>query len=456
MSETIPDSTNDHPSYPAKGVPLPRPRKIMVDENDLWNLDDEWDAPETTKNETPAEISQAGIPQKQSSDYITRIEPTREKSFSYADVVEKMDPLPEELTETTDAREFIPLIDSASATSSITSPKNSSYSPIESDVWAGFTDDDWESPNSATSEDPAPEQQLEEIDRTTESWSTTETSLSDVNANEVPPSTTGTTILQQQAISASNSWTEAPTDAMAFSPENAEADLASTAQIVIQNTEIPAQAASFETIAPIDAIPQGKAIPLRDLIHPSQWKLTKLELTVLALSMSILVLLAVTSLVIFRKEIRTQDNPYLRANMPARGKMATVTSYESYWRQPLREGANADAARLDIIAIPEIAITLGDCPSPSGVIRVIFINAEGEIAGDTFTYSFRDGKFSHCSSPTATFAATTGFRSFGEQESYRARQIKPWSIRVYEGTDENAPSDTFRLLFSSAISTTRK
>jgi hypothetical protein len=197
-------------------------------------------------------------------------------------------------------------------------------------------------------------------------------------------------------------------------------------------------------------------IDLRSLAGPTWHSMSKFELTAILSSLGILAFLAVAALIIFRTDIRTEENPYLRASMPARGEMATIAAYQSYWRKPVREGPDADAARLDIISIPELELTLGSCPAESGVIRVIFYNDAGEMAGDTLTYRYQGGKFRKNSAETIKVAATTGFRSFGEQEAYRARQTQPWTIRVFEGEDENAPSSSFRLLFSSAISTTRQ
>jgi hypothetical protein len=159
---------------------------------------------------------------------------------------------------------------------------------------------------------------------------------------------------------------------------------------------------------------------------------------------------------IFRKHVQAQVDPYAEPDFPAKGSIAQVKSAETYWRPPIKEGPDADPTQRDVILIPVIDVTLGSCASATGVIRVLFYNDQGEIVGDSITRPYRDGRFIRNDSPTTSFSATTGFTSFGEQEAYRAYLGKPWSIRVYEGPDETAPSSSFQLLFSTPISTKRQ
>lgn len=155
----------------------------------------------------------------------------------------------------------------------------------------------------------------------------------------------------------------------------------------------------------------------------------------------------------FRSEVRGQANLYLQPDLPSSGKWVTITSAETYWRAPIKEGANADPVRQDVTMIPVIQIKLGQCVTPRGAVRVIFYNDKGVIAGDTVTQRFENHQFAPDPSSERAFSATTGFTNFGDQEAYRAHLVKPWTIRVYEGPDENAPSSEYRLLFTAPIST---
>jgi hypothetical protein len=452
MSDSIPDSTNEHQGSTTKGVPLPRPRKVLVDENDLWNLEDD-----LSDSATPAPAEQrpsipAGIPQRHSSDYITRIEPNAHDTPKYASQEDPIESLPDEWPEVETANGFIPVLESATETPAVSAKKPMPYSPVEDDVWSDFDDAEDEPAHRAVEEPPS--QQAAVIDESTVSLGaqTEETNFpEDPVAYEPEPS-----------IAAAPVWTEPL-------PEPAVAESAAIERT--EPVESPLSDSTDETAAddtPVDELATEHAeteehdnehhapVDWRALAGPSWHSITKFELTAIISSFVVLAILAVAGLIIFRTDIRTQDNPFLRASMPAKGEIATIESYETYWRKPRREGPNADAARLDIISIPEVQITLGESAKASGVIRVIFYNDAGEMAGDTLTCGFQQGKFVDNSQKSITFAATTGFRSFGEQEAYRARQTLPWTIRVYEGADENAPSSSFRLLFSSAISTNRK
>jgi hypothetical protein len=186
------------------------------------------------------------------------------------------------------------------------------------------------------------------------------------------------------------------------------------------------------------------------------WKslqFTRLEMITSAVLLSLLLVIGLWALSAFRSQVLAQVNPYELPDYPIRGSLAKVQSAETYWRAPIREGDGADVVRREITLIPVIEVTLDEGASPNGVIRVMFYNDKGEIAGDTITRSFQNHQFTGSGSNRMAFSGTTGFTDFGEQEAYRAQLVKPWSIRVFEGPDDNAPSSAFKLLFSTPIST---
>ena len=190
--------------------------------------------------------------------------------------------------------------------------------------------------------------------------------------------------------------------------------------------------------------------------QPFSWKrpkLTRLELVSCIIFVAFLMSVGVGGIIAFRSNIKTRDNPYAMPKLPAQGQYSTITSADTFWRAPIRSGANADSAQLDVILTPTINIQLGNCSSRDGAIRVVFYNDKGEIAGDILTRAYRDHKFTLNKENTLNFACTKGFANFGEQEAYRAYLVKPWSIRVYEGPSESAPSSAFQLLFTAPVST---
>jgi hypothetical protein len=190
--------------------------------------------------------------------------------------------------------------------------------------------------------------------------------------------------------------------------------------------------------------------------QPFSWKplkLTRLELISCIIFVAFLVSVGVGGIIAFRSNIKTRDNPYAMPKLPAEGQYSTITSADTFWRAPIRSGANAEPVQLDVILTPTIDIQLGSCSSADGAIRVVFYNDKGEITGDILTRGYRDHRFTLNHESTLNFACTKGFANFGEQEAYRAYLVKPWSIRVYEGPNENAPSSAFQLLFTAPVST---
>jgi hypothetical protein len=452
MSDSIPDSTNEHQGSTTKGVPLPRPRKVLVDENDLWNLEDDLTDSETPAPAEPRPSIPLGIPQRHSSDYITRIEPNAHATPAYATQEDPIESLPDELPEVETTNGFIPVLENATETAAVSAKKPMPYSPVEDDIWSDFDDAEDEPVHRTEGEPP---RQLETlIDESTVPLAA-QTEETDIPENPIAYE-------PEPSIAAAPVWTEPFPEAVI--PEPAAVELTEPSESLISDFTDETGTVDSPTDEPTEEHEDTEnhehehhgPVDWRSLTGPSWRSITKFELTAIISSFVVLAILAVAGLIIFRTVIRTQDNPFLRASMPAKGEIASIESYETYWRKPRREGPNADAARLDIISIPEVQITLGESAASAGVIRVIFYNDAGEMAGDTLTCAFQQGKFVDNSQKSITFAATTGFRSFGEQEAYRARQTLPWTIRVYEGSDENAPSSSFRLLFSSAISTNRQ
>jgi hypothetical protein len=140
---------------------------------------------------------------------------------------------------------------------------------------------------------------------------------------------------------------------------------------------------------------------------------------------------------------------------PARGERATVKAATTYWRAPVRGGPNPDAARAEAKLIPVLKLTLADGDG-RGALRVFFRNSQGEAVGDSVTRTFADGKFAPGGSPELEIAATTGFDDEGKHAAYLISEGDPWIAEVFEGPEERAPFETFRLLFKIPISTDRR
>jgi hypothetical protein len=200
---------------------------------------------------------------------------------------------------------------------------------------------------------------------------------------------------------------------------------------------------SFEETTSSDAPQTGK-------------RLTRVEMIACAVFVGLLIAAAAFGIHLFRSNVIAEDNPFATPDFPVKGAIAQVKDAATYWRAPILEGSNADTIKRDIILLPVIDITLDENQSGNGALRVIFYNEKGAIAGDIITREFRKHRFEQNGSSTLSIASTAGFTDFGEVGAYRASLNDPWIIKVYEGPNVNAPSSSFVLLFSTAISTEKR
>lgn len=387
----------------------------MPDETDLWNLDDELPpSPEPLPQETPPPPA-SKIPPA-AADEVTRIETpdTRRRARNAAKLREA------EATAEASATALQPGTNPMAAM-----PKSapSGLGMTEDEIWSDFIDDEPPAPAPAsvtTRPTPVPPP----------------SKLSEVKTMPVPAPAKDAKMAPASPQPAAPAPAETAVTAPPAPPDTEE---------VVADTDENTETESFETL------------PTRT--STKSWQITRFSRLETLLSLAFLLLLVgggFWSAQLFRQHVRAQADPYSEPEFPAKGALAMIETAETYWRPPVKEGPDADPTQREVILIPVIDITLGSCASPSGVIRVMFTNDMGDIVGDTITRAYRDSRFASNDSPTASFPSTTGFTNFGEQEAYRAYLGNPWSIRVYEGPDETAPSSAFRLLFSTPISTKRR
>ncbi len=130
------------------------------------------------------------------------------------------------------------------------------------------------------------------------------------------------------------------------------------------------------------------------------------------------------------------------SDLPIGGALVKVVSAEMYWREPVKEGPNADIFRRESVLLPVLEIKVDGGP---GVVRVLFRGEKGAVVGDPVTRQV-DG------SAVLNLVGTTGFTQQGMYAAYRAGQIEPWTVQVFEAPSVNAPSDQFKLLFEMKMS----
>ncbi len=444
MSASSSDPSRKRPDRPPTNIKPPLTRRNDPHEEGLWNLDEESNpgshiTDEATQGIAPREpdVIDSAVEQPTTiepkvelaadeDEPITRIEPTyhrRRLSRNQRRAVET--DLTEELTEEQPAEE--------EAAPSVEQPEPKAAAPersipmglglTEDEVWADFLSEDEPEELGAT-ESPRMEDQIEPDGKTE-------------TPTEQIPEEEGETIHDAPILD---------------EQEAAEMDSPLTlAEKELEAAMSPADLVDQPTIA---SAPQGD--PSSSPQQPSARSLPKLSRFEMLASLLFLVCLiyaGVWAVQSFRREVQAQPNPYQQPELPSNGSWAKVTSIKTFWRAPVTDGPNADTVRQDITMIPVASIALGQCSSSRGAIRVIFYNDKGIIAGDTVTHPFENHQFTKSGTSEQTFSATTGFSSFGDQEAYRAHLVKPWTVRVYEGPDENATSSEYRLLFTAPVST---
>lgn len=143
-------------------------------------------------------------------------------------------------------------------------------------------------------------------------------------------------------------------------------------------------------------------------------------------------------------------------DFPAKGQHASLARADTFWREPIREGAARDFARREVKMIPVLELSLDAPDSPGGALLVVFRNGEGEPIGDSIRRSFSAGNFDASGTPTMGFPATDGFIEEGAYQAYRTGKGKPWLAEVLEGPSVDAPAESFKPLATIPVSPLRR
>ena len=141
------------------------------------------------------------------------------------------------------------------------------------------------------------------------------------------------------------------------------------------------------------------------------------------------------------------ESPHTQApDFPVKGDQAAIVSAETFWRAPVREGANIEKVRRDVAMIPVVDITLDPATSSQGALRLEFRNDRGEKIGDVITRGFQGGRFHASGDPKISIAATDGFSSQGDFNAYLTSDAPPWTVEIREGSSIDGGSASFKPL----------
>jgi hypothetical protein len=163
------------------------------------------------------------------------------------------------------------------------------------------------------------------------------------------------------------------------------------------------------------------------------------ELIALGAFAFIIALASIWVITRFFTQVTFQDSYLAAPDYPVRGEHAVISSAETFWREPIREGPNRDSAKRDVMMIPVVEIAL-DSQSSSGALRITFRNQQGETVGDPMIRSFTSG------TGKLAVAGTNGFVSEGDFNTYRTSDERPWTVEVREGPSADGGSASFKPL----------
>jgi hypothetical protein len=231
-------------------------------------------------------------------------------------------------------------------------------------------------------------------------------------------------------------------------PDDAVEDLPAP----VKTTAPAAKTGPAQTPAPepeIPAVPENKprpAAPPASRPAPTRPRMNRREALGLALFAFVLLVAAIWVITRFFGQIPMKSEFVEGPDFPVKGEHASLANAETFWRVPLRDGASRDVARREVVMIPVLEIELDPEGSPSGALRVVFRNGQGEPVGDSITRSFSAGRFDASGNAKAAFPATDGFLDQGTFNAYRTGKGDPWTAEVLEGPSVDAPASSFKKL----------
>jgi hypothetical protein len=125
-----------------------------------------------------------------------------------------------------------------------------------------------------------------------------------------------------------------------------------------------------------------------------------------------------------------------KEDFPIQGESVTVENIETWWREPVRDGEDADiGVVVEARLIPCASIKISDSSTTN--LQVSFRDGENKLIGDIINLSVRDGQFEKNNSNEISVNATAGFNNPTTINPYINRDIEPWTLAIVEvGTSD--------------------
>lgn len=220
-------------------------------------------------------------------------------------------------------------------------------------------------------------------------------------------------------------------------PASVEQD-SSEAESVPSESQPPAVGdhASMEQASP----PQVQPVSLRPRL-----KLSAGELIGMVALLAVLLTAGVGFYVFTIKRLPAETERAETTDFPIKGGKVTVKAANTYWREPVTDGVDADTFRRGTRLLPVVEMSV----EGSGALRVMFLDEQRQFVGDAVTRAVGGQQ-------TISIPATAGFEDTGTYAAYRIGSTRPWTVIVYEAGSASALGSAFELLFEMNISTERR
>ena len=127
-----------------------------------------------------------------------------------------------------------------------------------------------------------------------------------------------------------------------------------------------------------------------------------------------------------------------KEEFPIQGKAVTVDKVETWWREPVRDGDEADiGVVVDARLIPCASIKLSD--GSTSRLQVSFRDGDDKLIGDIINLSVSNGQFEKNSSNEISVHATAGFTNPTTINPYINGDIEPWTLAIVEEGKSDEP-----------------
>jgi len=207
----------------------------------------------------------------------------------------------------------------------------------------------------------------------------------------------------------------------------------------------PAPESTLPSATP-ESAPEENVVPITEAASPRKPIFSRQE--AVSIGVVALLLLVCAGYFMFNafRDLPRSVDPHAMPDMPIKGGHLVITAAETYWREPVTTGPDAEVVQRGARLIPVIEIHAN---SGDSTLRIQFRNSEGTLVGDPVTRAV-NGRV-HLTVPS-----TSGFDELHIHNAYRAGLVDPWTVEVLEAPANTTAGSAFRLLSTFPIASDRR